>query len=116
MVKLAQTKRDVENAFDQIEAMIHHQIRVAWNEQHRVKLFEKLSEYKAIITMDWAQKWLPMRSRETQKHYYAERGMPYHITTVQTKIKNHRSGSEIMVQRTIVHIFDAEYQASLIVN
>ena len=71
--------------------MNHLQIRVAWTEKHRVKLFENLSEYKAINTMDWAQKWLPMRSLETQKHYYAERGMPYHITTVQTKIKNHRT-------------------------
>lgn len=115
LAKLAQTSRDINDAIIKINDMLHHQIRVAWNENHRHDLIANMNYGTAVITLDWAMKFLPMRSRETQKDFYGQRGISYHITHVMIKLdidndNDPEIDEQYFVQRTFVHIFDSEYQ------
>lgn len=112
--KLAQTSRELNDGISKIYNMIYHQIRVSINEEHRAKMVEALEEGTAIVTLDWAQKFLPLRSRETQQNYYGLRGISYHVTHVLTRLGSIDEAINQLVQRTLIHVFDSEYQVLIV--
>lgn len=61
------TLRRYYEAEEKIIDLKRHQLRTAWSDHQRQLIIEHLTESSAMITLDWAQKVLPLKARETQK-------------------------------------------------
>uniref|UniRef100_A0A7E4V202 C2H2-type domain-containing protein n=1 Tax=Panagrellus redivivus TaxID=6233 RepID=A0A7E4V202_PANRE len=90
----------VRNAVFNIAEMKKHLVRTKYSELQRKSIIDTLNDNSALITLDFAQKLLPMKFRETQRDYYGKKGMSYHISHVLSNI----SGSA--VEHVFVHILD----------
>ncbi|GMT04684.1 hypothetical protein PENTCL1PPCAC_26858, partial [Pristionchus entomophagus] len=67
-------------------------------------LINELNDGEAFVTMDFAQKFLPMYKWESQSKYFGKRGMSWHIVHVIAKIKGH------YVQHSMVHVLRTKKQ------
>jgi hypothetical protein len=67
----------------------------------KYETLKNLKEGNCWIIFDWAQKILQQRFRETQKEYFAKKGMSMHVTCVVFK----QNG--IILTLTFVHLFEA---------
>ena len=65
-----------------IEAWKAHLLRSINQDLCREKLLEKLSEDEIYLNLDWAMKFLPVKSREPQSEFFGKRGISWHITVV----------------------------------
>ena len=78
--------------------VIYLQVRVSVSTSERAQLLEKMEPGHALVTADWAQKLLPMYSREKQSDYFGKSGISYHVTYTTANI-----GGELC-SHTTVHI------------
>lgn len=67
---------------------------------------DNLQDGHALITLDYAMKFLPQKSRERSKDWFGKRGISYHISHVLAKLED---GNEIK-QHTFVHVFGHDRQ------
>uniref|UniRef100_A0A914Y5R8 Uncharacterized protein n=1 Tax=Panagrolaimus superbus TaxID=310955 RepID=A0A914Y5R8_9BILA len=95
---------EIDYAVYNILELKSHIVRSTLSEMERAKDINLLDETKAYITLDWAQKLLPTKYRETQKDYFGKSGMSYHIAHVQT-VKDGES-----VEFSYVHIIEKNKQ------
>ena len=65
-----------------IEAWKAHLLRSINQDLCREKLLEKLSGDEIYLNLDWAMKFLPVKSREPQSEFFGKRGISWHITVV----------------------------------
>uniref|UniRef100_A0A914VI08 Uncharacterized protein n=1 Tax=Plectus sambesii TaxID=2011161 RepID=A0A914VI08_9BILA len=93
-----------------IMEMRRHQLRSVLSSTTRKNIVEELGtegNADALLTLDWAMKWLPTKARETQKDFFGKKGISWHITHVLR-----RSQDDNFEQRTLVHITEQSSQDS----
>ncbi|CAC5379420.1 unnamed protein product [Mytilus coruscus] len=70
----------VEKAIDDIKEWKKHLVRARNQEEARRNITENMNENEALITFDWAMKFLPRKYREGQVDWYAKREINRHIS------------------------------------
>ncbi|EGT43856.1 hypothetical protein CAEBREN_10292 [Caenorhabditis brenneri] len=80
--------------------MKKHMLRAATTNMERQDIIGKLKDNEALITLDFAQKFLPKWHREKQSSYFGKKGISYHISHVAARI------GDIYVQHSFVHIYE----------
>ncbi|XP_062620289.1 uncharacterized protein LOC134281866 [Saccostrea cucullata] len=90
----------VEESISAIRNWKSHVIRSRNQEEARSVIVDNMTNVDAVITCDWAMKFLPRKYREGQVDWFAKRGINWHITV--SLLKHHCSYSTI----THIHIFE----------
>ncbi|CAF1490257.1 unnamed protein product, partial [Rotaria sordida] len=67
---------------ESIEAWKAHLLRSINQDLCRENLVDKLSNDEIYLNLDWAMKFLPIKSREPQSEFFGKRGISWHITVV----------------------------------
>ena len=65
-----------------IEAWKAHLLRTVNQDLCRENLLDNLSNDEIYLNLDWAMKFLPVKSREPQSEFFGKRGISWHITVV----------------------------------
>ena len=76
---------------ESIEAWKAHLMRCIKQDLCRENLLSTLSSDEIYLNLDWAMKFLPVKSREPQSEFFGKRGISWHITVVMksdTSIEN----------------------------
>lgn len=73
--KLEMDRHEFQEARKTIAELKAHQMRAAYSSKVRAAIVTTLKEDRCLITMDFAQKWLPRRWSETQADYFGRRGL-----------------------------------------
>ncbi len=81
-------QHDVRNATDKIEAWKVHILRAIHQDMAKEDVLQSMTSNQALIIMDWAMKFLPMKFRETQGEWFGKKGRSWHVTAVITKVKD----------------------------
>jgi hypothetical protein len=89
--------QEIENVFN----LKFHLSRNWSQDEIKYETLKNLKEGSCWIIFDWAQKILQQRFRETQKEYFAKKGMSMHVTCVIFK----QNG--VISTLTFVHLFEA---------
>jgi hypothetical protein len=76
---------------ESIEAWKAHLLRSINQDLCRENLLDKLSNNEIYLNLDWAMKFLPVKSREPQSEFFGKRGISWHITVV---MKNDASADD----------------------
>ncbi|EGT56425.1 hypothetical protein CAEBREN_21839 [Caenorhabditis brenneri] len=97
---------------NEILEMKKHILRSAFTDQERQNIVNSLSENEGLLTLDFAQKYLPTWHREKQTDYYGKKGISYHIAHITANV------SMKYVQHTFVHIYqhDVSQDSKLVVQ
>lgn len=106
-IKAEQELNEVQQAIHQIDDLKRHQIRATRSERHRIELIQNFDEHKALIWMDYAQKFLATYGRERQDQYFGKKGLSWHITTITTKL------DDKYIHATMVHIIESDKQVRI---
>lgn len=67
---------------ESIESWKAHLLRSFNQDLCREELLNKLSDDEIYLNLDWAMKFLPVKSREPQCDFFGKRGISWHITVV----------------------------------
>ena len=67
---------------ESIEAWKTHLLRSNNQDMCREHLLDNLSNDEIYMNLDWAMKFLPVKSREAQSDFFGKRGISWHITVV----------------------------------
>lgn len=78
-------QHDISIAIDKIERWKAHILRAAHQDVAKDEILNSMSQKQALIIMDWAMKFLPMKYRETQGEWFGKKGLSWHVTAVITK-------------------------------
>ncbi|CAH3019314.1 unnamed protein product [Porites evermanni] len=93
-------EHDISNAIDKIERWKAHILRAVHQDVAKDDILNNMTPEQALIIMDWAMKFLPLKYRETQGEWFGKKGLSWHVTAVITKPK------EEFEVRTYVHLLD----------
>lgn len=88
---------DFESAKDRIIGLKNHLVRTMAQEKCKEDILSNLTSSQALLTMDWAMKYLPRRFREAQQDWFGKKGISWHVTVAVMK-----SGSEFEVKSLIM--------------
>ena len=80
-----------------------HLLRAINQELAKQDVLSDLNEDGALIIMDWATRFMPMRTREKMTDFYGKRGMDWHVSAVITK----KEGNTDFSVDCYVHLFDS---------
>ena len=81
--------------------MKHHQLRAINQLQAKKDVINNLKPNQALLTADFAMKWIPAASRETQAEWYGKKGISWHIFYV---IRKNPEGTDLE-RRVYQHVF-----------
>lgn len=103
-------KEEMVYTFNQASVAIElwkaHQLRVVVQDTARTDILDMLDEGKVILIQDWAMKFLPRRYRESQRDWFAKRGISWHITVAI------RKRDSVFETQAFVHIIEKCKQES----
>ncbi|CAF5097862.1 unnamed protein product, partial [Rotaria sp. Silwood1] len=88
---LHRTLKKFRSYREAIEAWKAHLLRSINQDLCRENLLDKLSNDEIYLNLDWAMKFLPVKSREPQSEFFGKRGISWHITVV---MKNDASAED----------------------
>lgn len=97
------------HAIQDIKSWKAHQLRSVRQDQARIDILQDLDETSALITQDWAMKFLPQKYRESQSDWFGKRGISWHISVIAWKKQG------ILQSQTMVHIVEHCNQDSSVV-
>lgn len=87
-----------------------HIVRSVHQEHARKYILNVLDSSSIFLIADWAMKWIPSWYRESQRDFFAKRGLPWHITYAIRVKSSPSSSSQIDTRtfehRTFCHVFD----------
>ena len=82
-------KNSVQFDFNQnnhaIRAWKAHLLRSVLQEEAKHDTMSKLNEETCLVIIDWAMKFLPLKSRESMTEFFGKRGLSWHISAIVTK-------------------------------
>uniref|UniRef100_A0AC34FZH4 C2H2-type domain-containing protein n=1 Tax=Panagrolaimus sp. ES5 TaxID=591445 RepID=A0AC34FZH4_9BILA len=104
--KLLEFKDIVDQCETKIENLKMHILRSVLSDMERASMIENLKEGEAFITMDYAQKFIPRKSNQPQRDYYAQKGLSWHMSHVFAVVKN------TLVQHSVTHLMGFEKQSA----
>ncbi|CAB3981551.1 SURP and G-patch domain-containing 1 [Paramuricea clavata] len=84
-----------------------HILRSINQDAARHDILKVLDSHSALIVLDWAMKLIPRKYRESQRDWFAKRGLPWHIAVL-TK-KNDDGDLQVL---TFLHLFKSCSQDS----
>ena len=87
-----------EQAAQAISAWKSHILRSVQQDKARTDILELLDNTSALITQDWAMKFLPQKYRETQQDWFGKRGISWHISVVVRKVNGK------LQHQTMIHV------------
>ena len=93
-------KYSIGQAVGKIDSWKAHLLRSIHQDQARLDAIQNLTTTSALLIIDWAMKWLPRKFRESQRDWFAKRGISWHITVA---IRRSQEGKIQML--TFVHVF-----------
>lgn len=70
----------IGQAVSKINAWKAHLLRTINQDQARLDVLKNLTPTSALLIFDWAMKFLPRKFRESQRDWFAKRGISWHIT------------------------------------
>lgn len=76
---------DVKTAFNFIRAWKSHILRSVNQDRARQDVLNKITDTEVFVTQDFAMKFIPRKFKETQKEWFAKRGISWHISYCVTK-------------------------------
>ncbi|CAF4902432.1 unnamed protein product, partial [Rotaria magnacalcarata] len=82
---LDRTLKKFRSYHESIEAWKAHLLRSINQDLCRENLLDKLSNNEIYLNLDWAMKFLPIKSREPQSEFFGKRGISWHITVISEK-------------------------------
>lgn len=87
-----------------------HLLRSVHQEHGRRYILNVLDNSSIFLIADWAMKWIPSWYRESQRDFFAKRGLPWHITYA-IRVKPPSSSpsttdTRTFEHRTFCHVFD----------
>lgn len=89
-----------EQAAQNIQSWKAHILRSVNQDAARHDILNSLDSKSAFIVLDWAMKYPPRKYRESQRDWFAKRGLPWHISVVT------RKGEDGQLKAlTFVHVF-----------
>ena len=65
-----------------------HLLRCINQDEARVEVIDALNDSSVLIVQDWAMKFLPRKSRESQTDLFTKRGMSWHTTVATRRADN----------------------------
>jgi hypothetical protein len=80
----------------------------------RETIIDGLQPNEALLTLDFAMKWIPRKARERTVDWYGKRGISFHITHV-LALRWVQTDKKALMQHTLVHIFNKDLQVLLII-
>ncbi|XP_071161321.1 uncharacterized protein [Mytilus edulis] len=75
---------DLSRAQEQIMTWKAHCVRTVHQDQAKQTVLGNLKPHQALIVMDWAMKFLPVRHREAQSDFFGKKGVSWHVSSVVT--------------------------------
>ncbi|KAI8493398.1 hypothetical protein Bbelb_287950 [Branchiostoma belcheri] len=78
-----------------------HLLRAVNQDFAKQSALQQLDDHTALIIMDWAMKFLPLKYREQMSEFFGKRGRSWHVTAVITKGKEEKYDVECFV-----HVFN----------
>ena len=84
-----------------------HLLRCVNQDEARLEVIDSLNESSVLLVQDWAMKFLPRKFRESQSHWFAKRGMSWHIT-----VATRRAENQELQMMTFVHVYQTCNQDS----
>ncbi|EGT40198.1 hypothetical protein CAEBREN_09129 [Caenorhabditis brenneri] len=94
----------IDKYTDHVYEMKKHLLRASVANQERESIISSLEDNEVLITIDFAQKFLPKWHREKQSDYFGKKGLSYHVSHITARI------GEKYAQHSFVHIYDGEVQ------
>ncbi|KAF1754581.1 hypothetical protein GCK72_021144 [Caenorhabditis remanei] len=101
---------DIETAETNVIELKKHQVRNKHSNNVRQKIVDALQKGDALLTLDWAQKIMPMQASESQSDFYGKSGISVHVTNVLSIDENGN-----FRQHNFVHIMKHEAQDAITV-
>ena len=77
----------ISNAIDKIERWKAHILRAVHQDVAKDDILNNMTPEQALLIMDWAMKFLPLKYRETQGEWFGNKGLSCHVKAVITKPK-----------------------------
>ncbi|KAL9952012.1 hypothetical protein ACROYT_G044785 [Oculina patagonica] len=68
-----------------VNAWKSHLLRSVNQDKARLDALQVLDETSALLVQDWAMKFIPRKYRESQKDWFAKRGIPWHVSVAMRK-------------------------------
>ena len=90
--------KTVDDSVEQINCWKAHIVRTINQDQLRINLLDDIKDHEALIMMDWAMKFLPMKYRQTQSEWFGQRGINWHVI-----VCIFRDGSQLRVSIFFLH-------------
>jgi hypothetical protein len=89
-----------------ISAWKSHCVRTVHQDQAKKNVLDKLHPTQALVVMDWAMKFLPIRHRESQSDFFGKKGISWHLSSVITqKVTSENESMECQFNvDTFIHI------------
>jgi hypothetical protein len=83
--QLADFHKRAELCADNFKKYVSHLARERWARDIRAELVRNLASDEAIITIDWAMKFLPIKAIATSKDWFGMRGISWHSASIITR-------------------------------
>lgn len=92
---------EVKHAVERVNAWKAHLLRTINQERAKHEVLSILDRESAMVVLDWAMKFLPLKFREQMTDFFGKRGRSWHITCV---IEKNEDGK--MEVESLVHVFN----------
>ncbi|XP_064649503.1 uncharacterized protein LOC135501361 [Lineus longissimus] len=99
--QLEELQYDFEAGREKVLHLKSHIMRAKNQERCKVQILQELQPHQALITMDWAMKFLPTKYREAQQDWFGKKGVSWHVSAVITRVE----GNEFQIH-CYVHVLD----------
>ena len=76
---------DFEDAQTRIWKFKCHVVRAVNQDRAKQAILDNLKSDEALLTMDWAMKFIPTKFREAQQDWFGKRGISWHVSAIITK-------------------------------
>uniref|UniRef100_A0A914ZE63 Transposase n=1 Tax=Panagrolaimus superbus TaxID=310955 RepID=A0A914ZE63_9BILA len=94
-----------QNAIESIKKLQEHFLKSVYSDEYRKFIIENvIDDQTALLTIDFAQKYLQDWYKQTQQQYFARRGMSWEVTHVFIK----KNGE--LLEHTFIHLIENEKQ------
>lgn len=99
--QLEELRYDFEASREKVLHLKSHIMRAKNQERCKVQILQELQPHQALVTMDWAMKFLPTKYREAQQDWFGKKGVSWHVSAVITRVE----GNEFQIH-CYVHVLD----------
>lgn len=97
---------EIDRSRTSILAWKAHCVRTVHQDQAKHDILDQLKPYQALVVMDWAMKFLPLKHREAQSDFFGKKGIGWHVSSVITLARNTENTENKYDANTYIHIME----------